>query len=56
MNGAMFNPEDKTLVVSARATDVRTFPETDGYITIAIVNLDEGIEVTHDSERLWWPV
>jgi hypothetical protein len=56
MNGAIFNPEDSSLIISARADDIRVFAESDGLITIAIVNLDEGIEIVHDSDELWWPV
>lgn len=55
-NGAIFNPEDKTLVISARVKDVRVFPESDGHLTIAVENLTDGIEIVHDDDRLWWPV
>lgn len=57
MNAAMFNPEDKSLVISVRPDDVKVFPDHDaGLLTIAVANLAEGIEIFHDSDALWWPV
>jgi hypothetical protein len=55
-NGAIFNPDDKSMVISARAGDICVFPETDGRITIAVANLSDGIEIVHENEDLWWPV
>ena len=56
-NGAIFDPEGKTLVISVRVADVSVFPEGDGRFTIAVKNLEEGIEIVHDDEEaLWWPV
>jgi hypothetical protein len=56
-NGAIFDPVDRSLVVCAKIADVAVFPERDGRITIAISQLDEGIEIVHeDEEALWWPV
>jgi len=56
-NGAIFDPVDKTLVISVRVGDVSVFPEGDGRLTIAVKSLEEGIEIVHDDEEaLWWPV
>jgi hypothetical protein len=56
-NGAIFDPVDKTLVISVKVGDVSVFPESDGRLTIAVTHLDEGIEIVHDDEEaLWWPV
>lgn len=55
-NGAIFNPEDKTLVISARVKDVQVFPESDGLLTIAVTNFTDGIEIVHDGDEIWWPV
>jgi hypothetical protein len=56
-NGAIFDPADKTLVISVRVGDVSVFPESDGRLTIAVKSLEEGIEIVHDDEEaLWWPV
>jgi hypothetical protein len=57
MNGAMFNPQDKSLVISVRPNDVKVFPDMDeGLLVIAVANLDDGIEIFHDSDAIWWPV
>ena len=56
-NGAIFDPVDRSLIVSARVGDVCVFPESGGRITIAISKLDDGIEIVHEDENaLWWPV
>jgi hypothetical protein len=56
-NGAIFDPVDKSLVISARVGDICVFPESDGRITIAIAKLEDGIEIVHEDEGvLWWPV
>lgn len=57
MNGAMFNPDDRSLVISVRPEDVKVFPDLDeGLLVIAVANLDDGIEIFHDSDRIWRPV
>lgn len=58
MNAALFNPEDRSLVISVRPDDVKVFPDHDaGLLTIAVANLNEGIEIYHDdADALWWPV
>jgi len=55
-NGAIFDPQDKSLVISVRVGDICVIPEADGRITIAVANLSDGIEIVHDDEALWWPV
>ena len=55
-NGAIFNPQDKSLVISVRVGDVWVLPDGDGRITIAVADLADGIEIVHDDEALWWPV
>jgi len=56
-NGAIFDPVDKSLVISAKVADIFVLPESDGRVTIGIAKLDEGIEIVHDEEEaLWWPV
>lgn len=55
-NGAIFNPEDKSLVIAVKVKDVKVFYESGGLITIAIANMDDGIDIVHNGERLWWPV
>lgn len=55
-NGAIFNPEDKSLVIAVKVKDVKVFYESDGLLTIALANLDDGIEIIHDGGKLWWPV
>jgi hypothetical protein len=56
LNGAIFNPEDNSLVISAKPGDIRFFGESDGRITIAVANVKDGIEIVHSEDRLWWPV
>lgn len=56
-NGAIFDPVDKSLVISAKVGDIFVIPESDGRITIGISKLDDGIEIVHeDDSTLWWPV
>ena len=55
-NGAIFDPESKSLVVSARASDIQVFTGEDGRITEAVAHLDGGIEIVHSADRLWWPL
>jgi hypothetical protein len=55
-NGAIFDPESRSLVISAKVDDVQVYPDSDGRLTIAVCRLEEGIEIVHSSERLWWPV
>jgi hypothetical protein len=55
-NGAIFDPMDKSLVISAKVADIFVLPESDGRVTIGISKLDEGIEIVHEDSALWWPV
>jgi hypothetical protein len=56
-NGAIFDPVDKSLVISAKVEDIFVLPESDGRVTIGISKLHEGIEIVHEDEDvLWWPV
>lgn len=54
LNGAVFDPQDRTLIVSAKLADVTiaTSPK-DGTVVIAVLNLDEGIEIVHENPRIW---
>lgn len=56
INGAIFNPEDKSLVIAVKVKDVKVFYESDGLLTIALANMSDGIEIVHTGEQLWWPV
>jgi hypothetical protein len=55
-NGAIFNPSDKMLIVSARIEDVKLFDVSEGHVSIAISHLADGIEIVNDNDELWWPV
>lgn len=55
-NGAIFDPKDKSMVISAKVQDIAVIPEGGGRVTIAITNLTDGIEIVHEDRRLWWPV
>lgn len=55
-NGAIFDPGGKSMVISARVSDITVIPEGGGRVTIAVVNLKDGIEIIHEDGRLWWPV
>lgn len=54
-NGAMFDPEDRVLIISARIVDVSVVAGRGGKtVTIAVMNLDDGIEIIYDEmQKLW---
>lgn len=55
-NGALFDPDDKTLIISARIGDVIILPGADSQITIVVADLMDGIEIVNSNDCLWWPV
>lgn len=55
-NGAIFDPKEKSMVISVKVQDITVLPEGDGRVTIAIANLVDGIEIVHEDRRIWWPV
>jgi hypothetical protein len=55
-NGAIFDPDDRSLIISAKVGDVNVFPEAGGRITIAVSALEDGIEIINSKRELWWPV
>lgn len=55
-NGAIFDPDDRSLIISAKIEDVNVFPEAGGRVTIAISDVNDGIEIINSKKDLWWPV
>lgn len=56
MNGGLLEPNEQVLLISARSKDVQVHKDGRGRVVIAISNFDEGIEVVHEGDKLWWPV
>ncbi len=56
MNGAIFDPANHQLVVSAKIADIGIMPPDGDEVTIVIDRLLEGIEIVHDDDRIWRPV
>lgn len=56
-NGAILNPSESVLMVSARVSDISVIREDrEGWVTIVINQLTDGIEIISDRDDLWWPV
>lgn len=55
-NGAIFDPDDRSLIISAHPKDTRVMVDDSGMINILIENLADGIEIVHESDELWWPI
>lgn len=56
MNGAFLDTHEQLLMVSANVDDVTVQRDGDGRVVIYVTEFDDGIEIFHDSDRLWWPV
>lgn len=56
MNGAFFDPELRTLVISANLRDILLQEEDKDRVVLTVTGLDEGIEIVHNHDRLWRPV
>lgn len=56
MSGAFFNPKDRSLSICVTdLNDLFITEGDDGTWVIDVKNLDEGIEIFHDEDRLWRP-
>jgi hypothetical protein len=55
VNGALFDPDTQTLIISASLEDLSMWDEDPNRVAIRVENLDEGIEIIDQHDRLWRP-
>lgn len=56
MNGGFLDTGEQILMISANTDDVTIHRDGDDRIIIYVSDFDDGIEILHDGDRLWWPV
>lgn len=53
---AIFNPDDKSLIIYADPRDLKLFSDDAGMVSIVVDNLIDGIEIIHERGEIWWPI